>query len=138
MKAKFAGALALTCAALALVACGGGGGGSSTVDTAAFCDAANSIQSLSSSSQLAPGDLDGLKKLMQQLTDDVQKADANAPAEVKSDVDTASAAITKANDAIQGANSVSDIQALAPQIQQLQTTLSGLGNDVDTYVKDNC
>jgi hypothetical protein len=131
MKTKLAGTLVLIGVLFALPACGGGGSND-------FCDAANSVESLTNNADIAPGDLEGLKSYMQQLTDGVQKADNSAPPEIKSDLDTASAALQKVNDSIQGANSVTDLQALKPQLQELQQTVSSLGDNVDNYVNDNC
>jgi hypothetical protein len=140
MKTKLAGALVLIIAVLAVAACGGGSDSSTTGDVAAFCDKAAAIKQETTSGdlQVAPGDVEGAKTVMQKLADDMQGAADVAPPEIKDSMNTAVDAFQKINTGVQDANTAADFQALAPELQTMQQTLQSVNKDVNAYVQKNC
>jgi hypothetical protein len=139
MRTKLAGASILIVAMMAVVACGGSSSDSSTTgDVAAFCDKAAAIKQETTSIQVAPGDIEGAKTVMQKLADELQGAADVAPPEIKDSMNTSVDAFQKVNTEVQDAKGVSDFQALAPEIQTMQQTLQSVNADVDAYVQKNC
>ncbi|MFL5870330.1 MAG: hypothetical protein ACJ75R_04560 [Solirubrobacterales bacterium] len=142
----------LVAGALGLAACGGGDDTSSsasstaassttgsTASIEAFCQKADELQALGATfQQISPNDIEGAKAAFQQAMDKINEIDDVAPPEIKSDVDTVASVFSEINDAIQGASSPADLQALGSSItakaQQLQQALTS----VKAYGRENC
>jgi endonuclease IV len=136
----------IVAAALGLTACGGGDDSTSasatstaTASTEAFCQKADELQTLGSTfTNLQPGDIEGAKTAFQQALDKINEADAVAPEEIKSDVDTVASVFSEINDAIQGASSPADLQSLGQSITSKAQELQSALVSVKAYGRENC
>jgi predicted outer membrane protein len=147
MKTRAAALSVLAAAALGLAACGGGDDTTSanddtttgTASVEAFCQKSDELQSLGSTfTNLQPGDIEGAKDAFQQALDKINEADAVAPSEIKSDVDTVASVFSEINDAIQGASSPADLQSLASTITSKTQELQQALVNVRAFDRENC